>query len=192
MEEKFSYKGKDYRVDDKGVISEDKIFGSEVGKKDKDGNITIHAGIFTSEEARISKSGDVYEKGLFGGDKEKVGEAKSACILSSACITARGLPDDCDELTILRKFREDYLEGTARGNSILQEYQNISGQILQWIDRSDDRLVLYNDLYRRLVRGTVDLLCLGQIEAAINHYRVIVREYQRRALAPLNTISTIT
>jgi hypothetical protein len=52
MEEWFSYKGKDYRVDDKGKIYEDMLFGSEVGKKDKDGNITIQTGIFTKEEGR--------------------------------------------------------------------------------------------------------------------------------------------
>ena len=98
MAEQFSHKGKDYYVDDEGKIYEDKFFGSEVGKKDKDGNISIQTGIFTKEEGRISRSGNVYEKGIFGGDKEKVGETKG-CLLSSACVTARGLPDDCDELT---------------------------------------------------------------------------------------------
>ena len=182
MADKFSYKGKDYRVDDKGKIYEDKVFGSEVGKRDKDGNITIETGIFSKEEGRISRSGEVYEKGFFGGDKEKVGEKKDNCLLSSACVAARGLPDDCDELTTLRKFRRDHLEGTPRGNMILQEYQTISGQILRWIEGRSDRKLLYDDLYRRLVRGTVELIRVEQIEAAINHYQAIVREYQKRAL----------
>jgi len=180
MAERFSYKGKDYRVDDKGKICEDKVFGSEVGKKDKDGNITIQTGIFTKEEGRISRSGEVYEKGFFGGDKEKVGETKNNCLLSSACVAARGLTDDCDELTTIRKFRRDHLEGTQRGNVILQEYQDISCKILRWIDGRVDRKVLYENLYRRLVIGTTNLIRSEQFEAAINHYQSIVREYQAK------------
>jgi hypothetical protein len=187
--ERFSYRGKVYRVEDDGNIYEDKVFGSKVGKRDKEGNITIETGIFSKEEGRISKSGDVYEKGFFGGDKEKVGEKKDNCLLSSACVAARGLPDDCDELTTLRKFRRDHLEGTPRGNNILQEYQTISGQILRWIEGRDDRQISYNDLYHRLVRGTVDLLRLEQIEAAINHYQAIVLEYQKLAMTSLNKIN---
>lgn len=181
MAERFTYKGKDYRVDEDGNIHEDTIFGSKVGKRDKAGNITIETGIFSKEEGRISSSGDVYEKGWFGGDKEKVGE-KKGCLLSSACVAARGLPDDCDELTTLRKFRSNHLEGTPRGDMILKEYQIISGQILRWIEGRSDRKSLYDDLYRRLVRGTVELIRVEQIEAAINHYQAIVREYQKRTL----------
>jgi hypothetical protein len=181
MAEKFSYKGKDYRVDDKGNIHEDKVFGIEVGKKDKDGNITIQTGIFKKEEGRISGSGEVYEKGLFGGDKEKVGEKKDNCLLSSACVAARGLPDDCDELTTLRKFRRDHLEGNSRGNAILLEYQDIGYKIHRWLDGCVERKVLYDDLYRRLVIGTVNLIRTEQFEAAINHYQSIVREYQAKA-----------
>ena len=192
MADKFTYKKREYRVDGDGNIYEDKVFGSKVGKRDKEGNFTIETGVFSKEEGRISKSGDVYEKGFFGGDKEKVGEKKDSCLLSSACVAARGLPDDCYELATLRKFRRDHLEGTTRGNMILKEYQTISGQILRWIEGHSDRKFLYDDLYRRLVRGTVELINIEQIEAAINHYQAIVREYQKRAVTSLDTINTIT
>lgn len=181
MAEKFSYKEKDYRVDEKGKIHEDKVFGSEVGKKDKDGNITIQTGIFKKEEGRISRSGQVYEKGLFGGDKEQVGEKKDNCLLSSACVAARGLPDDCDELTALRKFRRDHLEGTPRGNNILLEYQDIGSKILRWLEGCVDRKALYEDLYWRLVIGTVNLIRMEKFDAAIDHYQSIVHEYQVKA-----------
>ncbi len=182
MAEKFTYKEKEYRVDGDGNIYQDKVFGSKVGKKDKDGNIEIETGIFNKEKGRISSTGDVYEKGWLGGDKEKVGE-KEGCLLSSACVAARGLPDDCAELAILRDFRRYHLEGTPRGNTILQEYEAIGCQILRWIEGHPDRQVLYHDLYRRLVRGTIDLIRAEKIETAINYYQSIVREYQTMALA---------
>lgn len=180
MAERFSYKGKDYRVDDKGKIHEDKVFGSEVGEKDKNGNITIQTGIITKEEGRITSSGEVYEKGFFGGNKEKVGEKKSDCLLSSACVAARGLPDDCNELSTLRKFRKEHLEGTPRGNVILKEYQDISSKILHWIEGCVEKKLLYEDLYKRLVIGTVNLIHSEQFKAAIDHYQSIVLEYKAK------------
>ena len=180
MSERFDYKGKDYRVDDKGKIHEDKFFGIDVGEKDKDGNIKIKTGFFTEEQGRISSTGKVYEKGWFGSDKEEVGKEKG-CLLSSACVAARGLPDDCSELTTLRNFRKDHLEETPQGNLILQEYQDIGGKILHWIEGQAERVVLYDDLYQRLVKGTVNLIQSEQFEAAIDYYRSIVREYQAKA-----------
>lgn len=181
MDERLNYKGKDYRVDEKGNIYEDKVFGPEVGKKDKDGKITIQTGILKKEEGHITKSGDIYEKGIFGEYKEKVGEKKNNCLLSSACVAARCLPDDCDELTTLRKFRRDHLEGTPRGEVILKEYYNIGGKILQWLNLSSERKVLFDDLYQRLVIGTVDLIRANKIESALDHYTSVVREYQTKA-----------
>ena len=37
------------------------------------------------------------------------GNDSGGCFLTSACTEARGLPDDCHELTVLRAFRDGYL-----------------------------------------------------------------------------------
>lgn len=37
----------------------------------------------------------------------------SGCYLTSACVNAKGLPDDCEELTVLRNFRDGGTEHTV-------------------------------------------------------------------------------
>jgi hypothetical protein len=177
MGENFTYKKEKYKVDDKGDIHEDKLLGRKVGKV-KDGNFEIETGIFKKEQGSFSPiSNDVKD---WSG--KKVGK-KEPCLLSSACTAARGLPDDCEELTILREFRQNHLKGTPRGNIILQEYHETGSQILRWLERQTDSEDYYDDLYRRLVKETIKLIHSNQIEAAINHYQLIVREYQAMTLS---------
>ena len=35
------------------------------------------------------------------------GSSSGGCYFTSACVEAQGLPDDCHELTALRKFRDE-------------------------------------------------------------------------------------
>ena len=48
--------------------------------------------------------------------------SSTGCFLTSACVEAMNLPDDCEELMILRKFRDTWLVkqpgGQAFGNII--------------------------------------------------------------------------
>lgn len=38
---------------------------------------------------------------------------------TSACVAARGLPDDCEELTQLRCFRDEILMKTEEGRKLV-------------------------------------------------------------------------
>ena len=42
----------------------------------------------------------------------------SGCYLTSACIFAKGLKDDCHELTTLRQFRDQWLAKTTKGKGV--------------------------------------------------------------------------
>ena len=46
----------------------------------------------------------------------------SWCFLTSACTAARGLPDNCRELTVLRAFRDGYMQTLPEGKRDIQEY----------------------------------------------------------------------
>ena len=45
------------------------------------------------------------------------GNDSGGCFLTSACTEARGLPDDCHELTVLRSFRDGYLRSQPEGEA---------------------------------------------------------------------------
>jgi len=68
---RFTYKGKNYRVDDSGYIYEDSLFGSKVGKIKENGDMMIREGFLEESRGRISYwTGDIFEKGIFGGEKK--------------------------------------------------------------------------------------------------------------------------
>lgn len=172
--------GDDYLEDEKGNKIELKrpLFGDPYyeidGEKlypEKDGRVLSKRGMLGDEEKYEKREGlcsDYYEE-------------KGWCFITTACVMARGLPDDCEELTILRKFRRDYLEGTPEGISILQEYKKISKKILQQIDKQRNKEDLFHDLYYRLVCGTINLIKQGKVKEAVHYYKSIVKEYEKYA-----------
>ena len=56
----------------------------------------------------------------------KHGGSSSSCYLTSACTEARGLPDDCAELTALRAFRDSYVRSQPEGESDIQHYYAVA------------------------------------------------------------------
>ncbi len=184
MSKKYTIKqavfGDDYLEDDKGnkielkrPLFDDPYYEIE-GEKvypEKEGSVLTKRGIVSNEE--------VYKKveGVVSDHYEK----KGICFISTACTEAMGLPDNCEELRILRRLREKHLLGTPAGNRILHEYRVLSDVILNWIENQDDKKDLYYDLYHRLVCETIRLIGHGKINEAIYHYETIVREYKELA-----------
>ena len=58
------------------------------------------------------------------------GQETSGCFLTSACVEAKGLPDDCRELTVLRNFRDTYLKASADGQRDVCEYYHVAPMIV--------------------------------------------------------------
>lgn len=100
------------------------------------------------------------------------------CFISSACVRARGLPDDCLELQILRGFRDTYLKGLSEGRRIIGEYYTVAPSIVAAIDRRSDRQDVYSRLFTDLVEPTVGLIRDGKKREAFDLYQRVVRELQ--------------
>jgi hypothetical protein len=162
-ERRFSYKGKDYRTDVEGNVHEDSVFGSKVGKIDKDGNFTIKTGIFSEERGRISWTGDVYETDTgifgFGGDKDKVGKEKSGCFIATAVYGGENTP----EVEALRRFRDDFLARTYAGRAFIAIYYSVSPPIA--------RLIKTSELSKKLVKAILSKPVLWVIQQVCRkHY----------------------
>jgi AcrR family transcriptional regulator len=89
---------------------------------------------------------------------------KKGCFLSTACTAARGLPDDCEELTVLRRFREGFLAGTPEGEALLDEYEILAPRIVAAIDERADALAVYERIYNEIAACVRDIQ--GQDHAA--------------------------
>lgn len=116
--------------------------------------------------------------------KSDADKNKEKCFITTACVEARGLPDDCSELTALRAFRDGFMRSRRGGRAQVAEYYRIAPRIVAAINADPRREEIYAELYERLVRRSVALIETGRHHAALANYRAIVLELRRRYLRP--------
>ncbi len=104
----------------------------------------------------------------------KAGQS-SGCFLTSACVEARGLSDDCYELTTLRGFRDGYMRSLPNGAAEICEYYHIAPVIVEKIKRLPNSVDVFEKLYCELVKPCVDLIASGKNEEA----HVVYRDYTK-------------
>lgn len=106
-----------------------------------------------------------------GKSRSKSGKSsgKKGCFLTTAACAMRGLPDDCHELQVLRRFRDVHLLATAEGTRLVEEYYDIAPQLVPLLD---DPTVASRTWAG--IRETIDHIEAGAFQRAIETYRKIV------------------
>ena len=77
--------------------------------------------------------------------------------LTTACTVAQGLPDDCDELEILRWSRDNWLSRQPGGESAIRHYCEVSPQIVEKINNDSDEPSFFDILYHQMILPSVSL-----------------------------------
>ena len=67
-------------------------------------------------QGRSATGGHALHKAKSGANR------RSGCFITTACAEARGLPDDCEQLRVLRLFRDGYVADLPDGAEVLAEY----------------------------------------------------------------------
>lgn len=98
----------------------------------------------------------------------------AGCFLTSACMKAKNLPDNCHELETLRDFRDNWLQNQPNGPELIQEYYRIAPQIVSNINANEKYIEIYDDLYEHLVLKCVNLIETGQYMEALKKYKTTV------------------
>jgi hypothetical protein len=97
----------------------------------------------------------------------------SACFITTACCQARGLPDDCQELTVLRAFRDGWMSRQEGGEEMIAGYYRLAPRIVAAIETRPDVAAVWDGVYAS-VRQAVELIQRGQYEGALHVYRTAV------------------
>lgn len=97
-------------------------------------------------------------------------KAENGCYLTSACVEAMGMNDDCYALTVLRGFRDHWLANQAGGQAEIQEYYRVAPLIVEKIHAAPDSDLILKNLYANLVRPCVAHIAAGRYEAAHELY----------------------
>lgn len=83
----------------------------------------------------------------------------SPCYITTAVCQSCGKPDDCYELTQLRKFRDEWLLKQPDGQSLIDKYYNDAPKIVNVINEQLDSNSIYNDINNVYIKP-----CLTYIE----------------------------
>lgn len=98
------------------------------------------------------------------------------CFLTSACVDALGMEDDCYELTMLRNFRDGWLTAQDSGKSDISRYYELAPQVVESINKLANSKEIYSDIYKKLVKPCVKMIEEKRMNDTWNHYK----EYSER------------
>ena len=109
----------------------------------------------------------------------KAGSGSGMCFITTACVEAAGLFDNCNELETMRYLRDEYLAKSVDGKRMIQEYYEIAPSIVEKMKREDNSKEVFCDIFNDIM-GTVSLVKSGDLESATARYGgMVVRLKQR-------------
>ena len=98
-----------------------------------------------------------------------VSSGTSGCFITTACCIHRGLADDCELLTVIRRFRDEWLLEQTDGKKLVKEYYRIAPAIVAAVNESENRDEEYEKIYQELIR-IKDMIEKSEYEKARNRY----------------------
>jgi hypothetical protein len=115
------------------------------------------------------------------------------CFITTACTRTMGLPDDCEELTVLRQFRDNYLRQKTNGQKLIEMYYEYSPKIVTAIHNREDEEEILRRLYG-IIRECVDAIKSGDNEFAFKRYcnmmMALQEEYLPECKIPMLSLYT--
>lgn len=90
-----------------------------------------------------------------GGDDDSSSSSSSensdsGCFITTACIKAKGLNDNCEELQILRNFRDGYVRNLGTGIDQINQYYQIAPVIVTKINGLKNSIDIWKNVYKEI------------------------------------------
>lgn len=117
---------------------------------------------------------------IFEEPKKKMDKSKG-CYLSTACIEARNLPDDCHELQVLRKFRDGFVSETLEGRELVKEYYEIAPRIVEAVHDTGYENEILTELYSE-IKEIVSMIDRKKNSDAFRHYCEMTQRLKKQYL----------
>lgn len=99
----------------------------------------------------------------------------SACFITTAVCRGHNLPDDCEELQVLRRFRDEYMQESAEGRILVQEYYEIAPKLVSEINSRPNSTDVYSFIRKAYIAPAVNAAKSGQNADAQLIYTELVR-----------------
>lgn len=80
----------------------------------------------------------------------------SRCFITTAVCLTVGKPDNCEELSAMRLLRDGWLRNQPEGHTLIESYYKVAPDIVAAIDSSENRLEIYEMIYKRYIQPCVE------------------------------------
>ena len=107
------------------------------------------------------------------------GDSYGGCYLTSACIYAKGLSDDCYELETLRRFRDTWLKNFKKGKDVIKQYYEIAPKIVSAINETKNSKLVYDMLYEKMVKPCVTFIEQEKYQEALELYQRMTLQLEK-------------
>lgn len=108
------------------------------------------------------------------------GGYSAALLLTTACVDARWLDDNCHKLRSFRRLRDDHLSHTVAGRQLIGNYYQTAPDIVSTIHRESNSQEVLDEIYDALIRPCVSLIDSDRFEDAVKYYSDGVAAMERR------------
>lgn len=115
--------------------------------------------------------------GIRGGFRKGV-----FCYITTAVCESLDKPDDCYELTMLRKYRDEYLMSSESGKEIVEEYYNIAPTIVKRISRQENAGEIYRGIWEDYLNPCIRMIEENRKEECKGRYIEMVRKLEKEYL----------
>ena len=100
------------------------------------------------------------------------------CYITTAVCRSLDKPDDCCELTALRKYRDEYLLMSDGGRKLVEEYYNIAPTIVKRINKEKDAGEIYRGIWQDYLSPCIRLIEEDRNEECREVYSRMVRRLE--------------
>lgn len=132
---------------------------------------------FDLQQQAVSMVGTMQERQVASQNYAIKRVTKSGgCFITTAVTKSKGLPDDCAELQLLRKFRDDYMLTTEEGKSLVATYYAIAPVIVAKLDLLPTSASIYARLDSLFIQPALHRIGSGEFDVALGIYTALVLE----------------
>lgn len=130
----------------------------------------------------IWNEGQVTGLRLQKSDYEQIagGFRKGLCYITTAVCECQGKPDDCQELNVLREYRDQYLMQSKEGRAMVEEYYEIAPVLVLSIGMQQKPEKIYEEIYEDYLCPCVEYVKNGQNEKCRKLYADMVGNLRQR------------
>lgn len=113
-------------------------------------------------------------------DDIEAGFHKKFCFITTACCRNRNKPDDCYELTLLRRYRDTYMASLPEGEKLIAMYYDVAPSIVKHINRRPDADQIYDMVWNTYILPCIRLIENGKYEDCLTLYGKMVMDLKQK------------